>query len=153
MSPVQFYEFMDLIRDARFKGIDTHPEEVKDKEVRMAWRAVRPSVLKSARNARYYNKSNQEPEEQVSTYAEPMVNVEIEKPAAPQVSETIPKAAPKTESIPAFGTQGEFVDYLVDYRKTHNKFDTEMFRNYRCREYGFNIDDVINEYNQKTTTA
>lgn len=72
MTPEEYYEFMTLIRNLRFKGIDTKPEDVENKYIRMAWRAVRPSVLKSIRNARTYeNKKNKEQEEepQVSTYS------------------------------------------------------------------------------------
>ena len=72
MTPEEYYEFMTLIRNLRFKEIDTKPEDVENKNIRMAWRAVRPSVLKSKRNARTYeNKKNKEQEEepQVSTYS------------------------------------------------------------------------------------
>ena len=70
MTPEEFYEFMGLIRDLRFNGVDTKPEEVNNKVVRLAWRSVRPSVLKSARNARDYEgnkgqKPKQGQEEQV----------------------------------------------------------------------------------------
>lgn len=56
MTPEQYYQFMGLIRDLRFSGADTDPNLVNDKVVRLAWRAVRPSVLKSTRNASNYEK-------------------------------------------------------------------------------------------------
>lgn len=65
MTPEEYYEFMTLIRNLRFKGIDTKPEDVENKYIRMAWRAVRPSVLKSTRNARAYeNKKNKKQEQE-----------------------------------------------------------------------------------------
>lgn len=72
MTPEQYYEFMRLIRDLRFNGIDTKPEDVEDKFVRLAWRSVRPVIAKSTRNAKDYNKKKtqketQEEEPQVST--------------------------------------------------------------------------------------
>ena len=70
MTPEQYYEFMSLIRNLRFNGIDTKPEEVTDKVVRLAWRSVRPSIKKSKRNADDHNKKKQreqQEEPQVST--------------------------------------------------------------------------------------
>ena len=54
MTPEQFCQFMRLIRNLRFKYIDTNPSDGEDKMVRMAWRCVRPSVLKSRTNAEEY---------------------------------------------------------------------------------------------------
>ena len=56
LSPEQYYQFMGLIRDLRFEGKDVKPEEVEDKSVRLAWRSVRPSILKSSTNAKRYQK-------------------------------------------------------------------------------------------------
>lgn len=70
MTPEQYYEFMGLIRNLRFNGIDTKPEEVTDKVVRLAWRSVRPSIKKSKRNADDHDKKKQreqQEEPQVST--------------------------------------------------------------------------------------
>jgi len=75
MTPEQYYEFMGLIRNLRFNGIDTKPEEVTDKVVRLAWRSVRPSIKKSKRNADDHNKKKQreqQEEPQVSTFTEPV---------------------------------------------------------------------------------
>ena len=56
MTPEQYCQFMTLIKDLRFNNKDVHPEEITDKVVRLAWRAVRPSVLKSTTNARGYER-------------------------------------------------------------------------------------------------
>lgn len=56
MTPEQYYEFMGLIRDLRFNGVDKDAKDVEDKCVRMAWRAVRPSILKSLTNSKDYEK-------------------------------------------------------------------------------------------------
>lgn len=56
MTPEEFYEFMGLIRDLRFNGVDTKPEEVENKTIRLAWRCIRPTIIKSTRNARDYEK-------------------------------------------------------------------------------------------------
>ena len=54
-SPEQYYGFMQLIRNLRFKGIDTDPADVEDRGIRLAWRSIRPSILKSTTNAKRYN--------------------------------------------------------------------------------------------------
>lgn len=74
MTPDQFYEFMGLIRDLRFNGVDTKPQEVEDKSVRIAWRAVRPVVLKSTTNAKAYEKRAKP---QVNKEDEPIVGNEV----------------------------------------------------------------------------
>lgn len=56
MTPEQYCQFMGLIRDLRFSGADTDPNSIEDKVVRLAWRSVRPSVLKSTRNAVNYER-------------------------------------------------------------------------------------------------
>ena len=72
MTPEQFYQFMGLIRDLRYKGIDKDANEIEDKVVRLAWRSVRHSVGKSKKNAEDYDKrKKKEQEENVSVYSEP----------------------------------------------------------------------------------
>lgn len=138
MTAEQYYQFMKLIRDVRFKGCDKDPSEIDDKTVRLAWRAIRPSVLKSARNARDYRKNK----EKLSKADEPT--------AAIQVEEIQIDTNPQTqEPQRVFGTQGEAIDYLVEYGKTHSKHDTEYERNKICREYGFNYKSMIDEYMER----
>lgn len=62
MTPEQFYQFMGLIRDLRYRGIDTDANEIEDKIVRLAWRSVRHSVAKSKKNSDNYesNKNKQQ---------------------------------------------------------------------------------------------
>lgn len=85
MTPEEFYEFMGLIRDLRFNDIDTKPEEVENKTIRLAWRCIRPSIIKSRRNARVYEKKKQtkteQKEEEVSTYTptEDITDDDLEK--------------------------------------------------------------------------
>lgn len=49
----------------------------------------------------------------------------------------------------SFGTQGELVDYLIDYRKNHSNPEMEYQRNILCSRYGFSQREVIDEYNKK----
>lgn len=68
LTPEQFFELMGMIRDLRYNDIDTPPESVSDRSVRLAWRALRPSVAKSARNAKdYENRKQNESENETAT--------------------------------------------------------------------------------------
>lgn len=138
MTAEQYYQFMKLIRDVRFKGCDKDPSEIDDKTIRLAWRAIRPSVLKSARNARDYRKNK----EKLSKADEPVATIQVEEAQ----TDTKPQTQ---EPQRVFGTQGEAIDYLVEYSKTHNKHDTEYERNKICRKYGFNYKSMIDEYMER----
>ena len=70
MTPEQYCQFIGLIRDMRFRGKDTKVTDVEDKVVRLAWRSVRPVILKSMRNAKDYErrKTKQEVEQTTEEY-------------------------------------------------------------------------------------
>ena len=129
MTPEEFYEFMGLIRDLRFNGVDTKPEEVNNKVVRLAWRSVRPTVLKSARNARdYEGKKGQKPkqgqEEQVDnsipTYD--ISNNEKEKAKEEEVSTYTRKITDEDlEKIYEAEFKGNVRDFDWRIRQTANK--------------------------------
>lgn len=52
-SPEEWYELSTIITNLRFKNIDTDPKTLTNIKVKMAWTAIRPSILKSNRNTRY----------------------------------------------------------------------------------------------------
>ena len=57
-SPEEWYELSTIITNLRFKNIDTNPKTLTNIKIKMAWTAIRPSILKSNRNTRYQeNKS------------------------------------------------------------------------------------------------
>lgn len=90
----QYKTFMLMIRDLRFKGIDILPQDIEDKDLRLAWRSVRPCILKSSRNARAYEKKQKDtiqPNEEfdvetgevkpaVSCHSQPAVTEEVKQP-------------------------------------------------------------------------
>lgn len=79
-----------------------------------------------------------------------VMETEIEPTDAIQVEEVQTETKPQTqEPQRVFGTQGEAIDYLVEYSKTHGKHDTEYERNKICREYGFNYKSMIDEYMER----
>lgn len=52
-NPEEWYELSTIITNLRFKNIDTNPKTLTNIKVKMAWIAIRPSILKSNRNTRY----------------------------------------------------------------------------------------------------
>lgn len=52
-NPEEWYELSTIITNLRFKNIDTNPKTLTNIKVKMAWTAIRPSILKSNRNTRY----------------------------------------------------------------------------------------------------
>lgn len=105
MTPEQYYQFMCLIRDLRYNSIDTDVNKVEDKVVRVAWRAVRPSVLKSMRNAKDYanRKGNNNEEPEVSTYT----------PTEEEMKEILTEDDNKTN-------MGNYIGYIKEERKQFN---------------------------------
>ena len=52
-NPEEWYELSTIITNLRFKNVDTDPKTLTNIKVKMAWTAIRPSILKSNRNTRY----------------------------------------------------------------------------------------------------
>lgn len=57
-NPEEWYELTTIITNLRFKNIDTDPKTLTNIKVKMAWTAIRPSILKSNRNTRYQEKKS-----------------------------------------------------------------------------------------------
>jgi hypothetical protein len=57
-NPEEWYELTTIITNLRFKNIDTDPKTLTNIKVKMAWTAIRPSILKSNRNSRYQDKKS-----------------------------------------------------------------------------------------------
>lgn len=56
LSPEQWYELEDYMFQLRFDGIDTDPSTIQDKEIKLAWRLIRPALKKIIRNYNYKQK-------------------------------------------------------------------------------------------------
>lgn len=88
-NPEEWYELTTIITNLRFKNIDTDPKTLTNIKVKMAWTAIRPSILKSNRNSRYQEKKN-------NTELQP--NTEFEKEA--EISPKQPEIATDSTEIP-----------------------------------------------------
>lgn len=131
MTPDEFCEFMSLIRDLRFNGVDTKPEEVNNKAVRLAWRSVRPVVLKSTSNAKDYENKKKPKEKKQEEPAKPVEAVKV-----------LP-----TVTIPAAQTM-DYDDYLEELSKvedTKGKQSRERMMNDTYYPYGA-FERVYNDY-------
>lgn len=75
----EWYELSKMITNLRFKKIDTDVKTISNIKIKMAWVAIRPSILKSNRNTRHNNKKKQsQGVENNSTNITP--NTEFEEP-------------------------------------------------------------------------
>lgn len=55
----EWYQLSKMITNLRFKKIDTDVKTISNIKIKMAWVAIRPSILKSNRNTRHNNKKKQ----------------------------------------------------------------------------------------------
>lgn len=131
MSPEQYYQFMGLIRDARYKGVDVDASSIEDKVVRLAWRAVRPSVIKSRKNSKDYENRNKGEEPQVSTYTP------TEETNEPEVNESVSE---KKDNV--FQSEEDLIEAVSDIWNTDRDKATRMLNNGSIR-YGYNFDRML----------
>ena len=136
LTPEQFCEFMRLIQNLRFKGIDTKVEDVEDRDVRLVWRSVRPSILKSRNNAKDYEKKNKPKQE------EPAIEVsELGNP----INITVTKEDLEDEPEPKKQRNycGTFED-AVTRLKNSPKADWYRIANQYSSKCGYNVQELIN---------
>lgn len=87
LNPQQFYELMDCIRRTRWNGETIDPSTIKDKDVRLTWRSLKPAIEKSRRNAQDY----QDKEAKNNPIDESKKEDDTEIPTEPQKPEIQPK--------------------------------------------------------------
>lgn len=103
-NPEEWYELTTIITNLRFKNIDTDPKTLTNIKVKMAWTAIRPSILKSNRNTRYQErKSNTEL--QPNTDFEEEAEISPNKPDFYSDDTEVPQ---EVESASEEPIQGEF---------------------------------------------
>lgn len=105
-NPEEWYELTTIITNLRFKNIDTDPKTLTNIKVKMAWTAIRPSILKSNRNSRYQDKKSNT-ELQANTDFEKEAEISPNKPDFYSDDTEVPQEA---ESVSEGLIQGEFDD-------------------------------------------
>ena len=125
-NPEEWYELSTIITNLRFKNIDTNPKTLTNIKVKMAWTAIRPSILKSNRNTRY-----QENKAKKNTDITP--NEDFDN--------TLTTGLPKNTEEQQTDTKDETQQQTIDSSVT--------FDNYSERLYNL-IDDNIDKIRQST---
>ena len=125
-NPEEWYELSTIITNLRFKNIDTDPKTLTNIKVKMAWTAIRPSILKSNRNTRY-----QENKAKKNTDIAP--NEEFDN----TLTTELPKKTEEQQTDTKEETQQQNIDSSV------------TFDNYSERLYNL-IDDNIAKIRQST---
>lgn len=105
-NPEEWYELTTIITNLRFKNIDTDPKTLTNIKVKMAWTAIRPSILKSNRNSRYQEKKSNT-ELQPNTDFEKEAEISPNKPDFYSDDTEIPQ---EEENVTEGPIQGEFDD-------------------------------------------
>lgn len=103
-NPEEWYELTTIITNLRFKNIDTDPKTLTNIKVKMAWTAIRPSILKSNRNTRYQEKkSNTELQPNTDFEKEPEIS-----PNKPDLTINDTEVPQEDESVSEGPIQDEF---------------------------------------------
>lgn len=105
-NPEEWYELTTIITNLRFKNIDTDPKTLTNIKVKMAWTAIRPSILKSNRNSRYQDKKSNT-ELQPNTDFEKEAEISPNKPDFYSDDTEVPQEEENATEGPI---QGEFDD-------------------------------------------
>ena len=105
-NPEEWYELTTIITNLRFKNIDTDPKTLTNIKVKMAWTAIRPSILKSNRNSRYQDKKSNT-ELQPNTDFEKEAEISPNKPDFYSDDTEVPQ---DVESVSEGPIQDEFDD-------------------------------------------
>lgn len=159
-NPEEWYELSTIITNLRFKNIDTDPKTLTNTMVKMAWTAIRPSILKSNRNSRYQEKKNNtdiEPNTDFEKEAEISPNeaeIDTDETEVPQEEESLPEAkiGAKTEEtitdIDNIEEMGTLIGYVkgfepaIETRGAAPQMDLNKDR--RREEYAANFNKVYN---------
>jgi hypothetical protein len=128
-NPEEWYELTTIITNLRFKNIDTDPKTLTNIKVKMAWTAIRPSILKSNRNSRYQDKKSNT-ELQANTDFEKEAEISPNKPDFYSDDTEVPQ---EVESASEGPIQGEFDDLELEedmgtFIGTLNNFAVETRR-------------------------
>jgi hypothetical protein len=140
-NPEEWYELTTIITNLRFKNIDTDPKTLTNIKVKMAWTAIRPSILKSNRNSRYQDKKSNT-ELQPNTYFEKEAEISPNKPNLAINDTEVPQEA---ESVSEEPKQGEFDNSIEMFEKTYSDNLINFVEKY-SRKIAFII-ETLSKYN------
>ena len=113
-NPEEWYELSTIITNLRFKNIDTNPKTLTNIKVKMAWTAIRPSILKSNRNTRYQEKKNNT-EIQPNTEFDTEAKISPNEPCLATNGTDVPQEG---ESLPEAKIEAKEEEIIIDTDNT-----------------------------------
>ena len=140
-NPEEWYELTTIITNLRFKNIDTDPKTLSNIKVKMAWTAIRPSILKSNRNTRYQEKKS-------NTELQPNTDFEKEaenSPNKPDLTINDTEVPQEVKSVSEEPKQGEFGNSIEMFEETYSDNLINFMDTY-SRKIGFII-ETLSKYN------
>lgn len=140
-NPEEWYELSTIITNLRFKNIDTDPKTLTNIKVKMAWTAIRPSILKSNRNSRYQEKKSNT-ELQPNTDFEKEAEISPNKPDFYSDDTEVPQ---EVKSVSEEPKQGEFDNSIEMFEKAYSDNLINFVEKY-SRKIAFII-ETLSKYN------
>lgn len=110
----EWYELSTIITNLRFKNIDTDPKTLTNIKIKMAWTAIRPSILKSNRNSRYQEKKNNT-DLQPNTEFDTEAKISPNEPSLATNGTDVPQEA---ESLPEAKIEAKEEEIIIDTDNT-----------------------------------
>lgn len=143
-NPEEWYELSTIITNLRFKNIDTDPKTLTNIKVKMAWTAIRPSILKSNRNTRYQeNKAKKNTDIAPNEEFDNTLTTELPKKTEEQQTDTKDETQQQTiDSSVTFDNYSERLYNLIDDNIAKIRQSTDILAQKQI-EIGSQIDNTV----------
>ena len=143
-NPEEWYELSTIITNLRFKNIDTDPKTLTNIKVKMAWTAIRPSILKSNRNTRYQeNKAKKNTDIAPNEEFDNTLTTELPKKTEEQQTDTKDETQQQTiDSSDNFDNYSERLYNLIDDNIAKIRQSTDILAQKQI-EIGSQIDNTV----------
>lgn len=143
-NPEEWYELSTIITNLRFKNIDTNPKTLANIKVKMAWTAIRPSILKSNRNTRYQeNKAKKNTDITPNTEFDNTLTTGFPTKAEEQQTDTKEETELQTiDSSDNFDNYSERLYNLIDDNITKIRQSTDILAQKQI-ELGSQMDNTV----------
>lgn len=143
-NPEEWYELSTIITNLRFKNIDTDPKTLTNIKVKMAWTAIRPSILKSNRNTRYQeNKAKKNTDITPNEDFDNTLTTELPKKTEEQQTDTKEETQQQTiDSSDNFDNYSERLYNLIDDNIAKIRQSTDILAQKQI-ELGSQMDNTV----------
>lgn len=142
-NPEEWYELSTIITNLRFKNIDTDPKTLTNIKVKMAWTAIRPSILKSNRNTRYQeNKAKKNTDITPNEEFDNTLITGFPTKEEEQYTDTKEETQQNTDSSVTFDNYSERLYNLIDDNITKIRQSTDILAQKQI-EIGSQMDNTV----------